>query len=163
MVRSHRPAPDRLRKLFDVNVFAPIDLIRSLLPLLRNGTKPAIVNIGSVLAFAAVPNKSEYCASKFALRGFSDSLRAELAHEGIDVISVHPNTTKSEFFDRLVEKTGEAATNPSPMSSRDVALRILHALERGKPEVVLTFRGKLMIFTKRFTPSLYRGLVRRFG
>ena len=56
-----------------------------------------------MLGHAAVPNKSEYCASKFALRGFSEALRAELAAKSIDVIWVAPSTTDSEFFDQLVE------------------------------------------------------------
>ncbi len=93
----------RLREIMEVNFFAPVELIRSLVPHLRAGRQPVICNIGSVLGHRAVPDKSEYCASKFALHGFSDSLRAELASDGIQVTLVSPSTTRSEFFESLIE------------------------------------------------------------
>ncbi|MCA9216452.1 MAG: SDR family NAD(P)-dependent oxidoreductase [Planctomycetales bacterium] len=155
--------PERLRRLFEVNVFAPIELVRCTLPLLRKGKTPAIVNVGSVLAHFAVPNKSEYCATKFALRGFTDSLRAEMKREGIDVISVHPNTTSSEFFDRLVEKKGKVAENPIQMPADVAARNILAAVSRGRAETVLSITGKLSVFTARLAPSIMRSIVRRFG
>ena len=90
----------------EVNFFAPAELIRAALPLLRAGRRPLIVNIGSVLGHVAVPHKSEYCASKFALHGLSDALRAELSREGIDLLLVSPSTTESEFADHVVETDG---------------------------------------------------------
>ena len=76
----------RLRHVMEVNFFAPLELIRIALPELRQGNQPVIVNVGSVLGHCAVPDKSEYCASKFALHGFSDALREELSSQGIDVL-----------------------------------------------------------------------------
>ncbi len=72
---------DRMRSVMEVNFFAPVELTRSLLPSLRRGRASVICNISSVLGHRAVPNKSEYCASKFALHGWSDALRAELAED----------------------------------------------------------------------------------
>ncbi len=111
---SRAPA-DRLRRVMEVNFFAPAELIRTALPLLRAGRRPLIVNIGSVLGHVAVPHKSEYCASKFALHGLSDALRAELSREGIDLLLVSPSTTESEFADHRVGDrwaTASAATGP---------------------------------------------------
>jgi len=90
---------DRLRHVMEVDFFAPVELTRHCLPWLRKGNRPAILNVGSVLAHRAVPNKSEYCAAKFAMRGWSESLRVELAKEGIDVLMLSPSTTRSEFFE----------------------------------------------------------------
>ena len=89
--------PQRLRTVMEVNFFAPAELIRAAMPLLRAGEQPMIVNIGSVLGHRAVPLKSEYCASKFALHGFSDAVRAELADQGIDLLMVSPSTTQRSF------------------------------------------------------------------
>ena len=89
----------RLRRIMEVNFFAPLELTRLAIPKLRHGNRPLIVNVASVLGHRAVPKKSEYCASKFALHGFSDSLRSELAPQGIDVLIVSPSTTDTEFFD----------------------------------------------------------------
>ena len=55
--------------------------------------------MASILGHRGIPHYSEYCASKFALVGFSESLRAELADQGIDVLIVSPGTTQSEFFE----------------------------------------------------------------
>src|SRR5690606_8389030 len=98
------------------NFFAPAELTRGALPLLRQGNSPLVTNIGSVLGHLAVPNKSEYCASKFALRGWTEALRLELAEFQIDVLLVSPSTTGSEFFERLIEgqATGRAARAMTP-------------------------------------------------
>ena len=69
--RLSRP-PQRLRQIMEVNFFAPAELTRHALPLLRCGERPIVVNIGSILGHCAVPGKSEYCASKFALHGWSE-------------------------------------------------------------------------------------------
>ncbi len=112
---------ERLRWVMEVNFFAPLELIRSAIPLLREGERPLIVNISSVLGHRAVPKKSEYCASKFALHGFSDALRAELAHDGIDVLLVSPSTTQSEFFDVVLDHESQSAQR--------------HALQMSAPRV----------------------------
>src|SRR5204862_1887651 len=115
----------RLRQVMEVNFFAPAEFVREALPHLKAGNRPIVVNIGSVLGHRAVPEKSEYCASKFALHGFSDALRAELAPLGIDVLLVSPSTTTSEFFaaaalagerEASASSSGESA---HPASHRD--------------------------------------------
>ena len=100
-----------LRQVMEVNFFAPVELIRKAMPLLRVGIQPIVVNISSVLGHRAVPEKSEYCASKFALHGFSDSLRAELGSE-VDVLLVSPSTTQSEFFAHAVENSSQRDWTP---------------------------------------------------
>jgi short-subunit dehydrogenase len=100
-------SPECLRQVMEVNFFAPVELIRALLPLLVAGRQPLIVNVGSILARRAIPRTSEYCASKFALHGFSEALRAELAPSGVDVLMVHPGTTETGFEQRLIENRGD--------------------------------------------------------
>ena len=94
---------ERLRKIFEVDFFAVTELTRIALPHLKHGKQPAICIVNSVLGHRAVPNKSEYCAAKFALRGWSEALRVELKSTGVDVVMVSPSTTRSEFFDSLVD------------------------------------------------------------
>ena len=64
-------SPDRLELLMKVNFIAPAELSRLAYPLLVKGEQPALMNIGSILGHRAVPWKSEYCASKFAIRGLT--------------------------------------------------------------------------------------------
>lgn len=151
----------RLRRVMEVNFFAPAELIRSGIEHLQRGRAPVIVNIGSVLGWAAVPEKSEYCASKFALRGLSDSLRMELQTEDISVLHVSPNTTSSEFFTHLIDSPAPSRSNPWSMSPEAVAARIIRAIERGRSESILTMQGKAMVWLNWWAPALLRRLMRR--
>lgn len=153
---------ERLRKIMDVNFFAPAELIRQAAPELKSSQDGVVVNIGSVLGHRAMPSKSEYCASKFAMHGLSDALRAELADE-IDVILVSPSTTKSEFFDQLLENDGSAAKNPYGMTPEQVASKTLSALRSGKHEVILSAGGKLLVWLDRLSPALAGWVAKRYG
>jgi len=155
---------DRLRRVMEVNFFAPAELIRGAVPLLEAGNRPMIVNVSSVLGHRAVPKKSEYCASKFALHGFSDSLRAELAVRGIDVLLLSPSTTATEFFDNVLEKTADLPWLAlGAMSAEAVARRTVKAIRRGRHEIILTPGGKLLVWFDRLCPPLVNRLVARFG
>ena len=64
-----------LRQVMEVNFFAGFELTRLALPLMRRGNKPMIANVSSILGKRGVPHYTEYCASKFAIEGFSEALR----------------------------------------------------------------------------------------
>jgi short-subunit dehydrogenase len=162
--------PDRLRRIMEVNLFAAAEFTREALPLLRGGRAPLIVNVGSVLGHVAVPGKSEYCASKFALHGLSDALRIELAREGIDVLLVSPSTTSSEFFERAEEKSGQSAGDKQrstrtrgAMSPEAVARQIVSAMQRGRREIILSAGGKLLVWLDRLCPPLTSWILKRWG
>ncbi|PQO45758.1 SDR family NAD(P)-dependent oxidoreductase [Blastopirellula marina] len=155
---------ERLRTVMEVNFFAPVELIRAALPALRQGRTPAICNISSILGHRAVPAKSEYCASKFAIHGFSDALRSELASEGIDVILVSPSTTESEFSSSVIEKMGrQPAKGKGAMTSAAVAKAAIKAVQSGKHEVILSLGGKGLVWLDRIAPTFADWLVTRFG
>lgn len=154
---------ERLRLIMEVNFFAPAELLRAALPLLRASDDGVVVNVGSVLGHCAVPKKSEYCASKFAMHGLNDSLRMELADEGVDVILANPSTTSSEFFDQAMRSDGKAAKNSNAMTPEEVAAKILLAVQRRKREVVLSFGGKALVWADRIAPGLVSLLLRKYG
>jgi short-subunit dehydrogenase len=157
-------APERVRRVFEVNFFAPVELTRCALPLLGRGRTPVIVNISSVLGHRAVPRKSEYCASKFALHGFSDALRAELASEGIGVLLVSPSTTRTEFFDRAQEEPGQIGLDLAKAASvAAVAKQTIRAIRRGRHEIILTPGGRLLVWLDRLCPTLTDWLVSRYA
>lgn len=157
-------SPERLRQLMEVNFFAPVELTRLFLPMLEKGRTPAICNISSVLAHRAVPGKSEYCASKFALHGFSDALRAELSSKGIDVILVSPSTTSSEFSSAVIEKKGNApAVGKFARTPHNIAVAALRAIRTGKHEIIPSKTGYAMVLLDRLWPSLADWAVAKFG
>jgi short-subunit dehydrogenase len=146
---------DRLRRVMEIDFFAPAELTRVCLPLLLRGNRPAILNIGSVLGHRAVPFKSEYCAAKFAMRGWSEAIRVELKRSGIDVLMVSPSTTRSEFFDSLLDTpTGTQSRSVGIMEPDAVAKIAIASLVRSKRERILSLGGKLLVWSGRWFPAL---------
>lgn len=154
---------ERLRRVMEVNFFAPVELIRLSIPLLKTGTKPLIVNVSSVLGHRAVPQKSEYCASKFALHGFSDALRAELVGEGIDVLLVSPSTTETEFFQKVAGDTQKPHGRFGAKSPAYVARATIRGIKAGRHEIILSTGGRLLVWLDRLCPPLADRLVAWWG
>jgi short-subunit dehydrogenase len=152
----------RLRQVFEVNFFAAAEFTREALPQLRQGKSPIIVNTGSVLGHFAVPGKSEYCASKFALHGLSDALRIELTRKGIDVLLVSPSTTSSEFFDVAIGEREASASRWGSMTSTAVARRIVRAIRLGRREIILSAGGNLLVWLDRLCPPLASWIISRW-
>ena len=154
----------RLRDLMEVNFIAPLELIRLLLPRLEKSKSPVIVNVGSVLGYIAVPGKSEYCATKFALRGFSDALRAEIAPRGIGVLHVAPSTTQTEFFDKASGQTGFIQFNRwNSTTAAAVARKTVRAIQCGNDEIIISLGGKALVWMQRLLPTVTREMVARIA
>ncbi|WP_433620862.1 SDR family NAD(P)-dependent oxidoreductase [Nocardia sp. CA-120079] len=94
--------------LLAVNLIAPIDLVRALLPVLRRNRTPHIVNVSSVFGLVAPARNVAYATSKFGIRGFTEGLRAELEPDGIGVTCVHPGGIKTNIA--LGARIGSAMT-----------------------------------------------------
>jgi short-subunit dehydrogenase len=157
-------APDRLRPIMETNFFAPVELTREALALLRAGREPIVVNISSVLGQRGCPHKSEYSASKFALRGFSEALRAEFAPLGIDVLVVTAGPTDTEFFKHLLDEHGELPWGEGkPVSPERVARATVRAIKSGRHEIIPSWRGWLLASANRFFPRLVDRAMARYG
>ena len=156
--------PGRLRPIMEVNFFAPVELTRDAIPLLRAGNQAIIVNIGSILGRRAVPHKSEYSASKFALHGFSEAVRPELAKLGIDVLVVAAGPTESEHFETLIEDKGDLPWgDPRRKPAADVAVEIVRAIEQNRREIVTGRRSRLWLLLNRLSPRLVDRIMARYG
>ncbi len=145
--------PQTLRTIFETNFFGLTETTRVFLPLLRQGTTPAIVNVSSVVGKRALPARSLYSSSKFAVAGFSEAIRAELAKDGIQVIVVNPGLTQTNFSKNMLEQKAKIQMDHlRGMTSEEVAVATLRAIEKGKNEVTLTLQGKLLLLVNRFFP-----------
>ncbi len=148
-------SPERLRKIMEVNLFGLTETTRAFLPLLKYGRDPAIVNISSIAGKRGIPARSEYSASKFAVQGFTEALRAEVAKDGIDVLLVCPGLTQTNFSKNMLEqKALMQMDHMRGMTAERVAIEIIRAIERGRREVCLTLSGRLLVFVSRFFPRL---------
>jgi short-subunit dehydrogenase len=145
--------PDVLRQIFEVNFFGLTETTRAFLPLLKQGVTPAIVNISSVVGKRALPARSLYSSSKFAVMGFSEAIRAELAKDGIDVLVVSPGLTQTNFSKNMLEQKAKMQLDHMRgMTSEEVAAATMNAVERGSLDVTLTLRGKMLVLVNRFAP-----------
>jgi short-subunit dehydrogenase len=155
--------PERVRRVMEVNFFALVEMTRLALPLLKEGKRPILVNVGSILGHRGVPYNSEYAASKFAVHGFSESVRAEWAASGIDVLVVSPGTTATEFFDKVIERKG-APTWPehTAVTAASVARQVVRAIRRGRHEIIPYRWGKVLCWLNRLSPRLVDRLMARY-
>ncbi len=139
----------------EVNFFGLTETTRVLLPLLMKGNRPAIVNISSIAGKRGIPARSEYSASKFAVQGFSEAIRAELAKDGIDVLLVCPGLTQTNFSKNMLEQKARLQMDHMRgMTASEVARATLRAIAHNRREVCLTLEGKLMVLVSRFLPRL---------
>ena len=148
-------SPEVLRSIMDTNFFGTVETTRAFLPILIEGKTPAVLNVSSILARRAIPGRSLYCASKFALEGWTQAVRAEFARFDIDVITVNPGLTQTNFSQNMLEKKAkQSLDHMRGMTSEDVAEATLNALAKGKKVVSLTLQGKALLFAARFLPFL---------
>ena len=113
---------DNIIKQFETNFFGIVRLIKLVLPSMRSHNSGIIVNVSSMVGRVAMPLNSIYVASKFALEGFSESIRYELKKFGIDVILIEPGIVRTRFFDNLQKHTISVPESPySAMLKRRLA------------------------------------------
>lgn len=121
------------QRQFDVNVFAPMALIRAVLPGMIERQRGTVVNISSVSGVMTTPFAGAYCASKAALNAASDALRMELKPLGIDVVTVQPGGIRSSFGDRAAEQVHLASDSPYQAIRSGVLSRANESQEGATP------------------------------
>lgn len=153
---------DVLRRVMEVNFFAPAELTRLAVPLLVRGRRPAVVNVASMCGRRGMPAWSEYSASKFALVGLTEALRGELARFDIDVLLVLPGLTRGGLGSNLLRSEGRARIDfDAGMPPGVVAAGTLEALRRNLTETVLGRDARWMLRAQRFLPRLVDRLLAR--
>ena len=153
--------PEELKRIFEVNFFGLIWCTQAALPYMIRQKHGRIVNISSVAGKRALPHISAYCASKFAVQAFSDSLRMETAEHGITVTVLCPPRVDTTFHDTpLMRQKGQRMNAPS-ISAEYVAAEIVRATRKGSREVVVSFYGKFFVFFHWLSPRLLDFIMKR--
>jgi NADP-dependent 3-hydroxy acid dehydrogenase YdfG len=113
------------KTMFDTNVLGTFLCTRAVLPQMKKQHAGHVVNVASLAGTAGTAGMSGYCATKFAVRGFSDSLFKEVRPNGIRVTCVMPGSVETNFNGK------EPGTTPNPhkMQPEDIAAAIVHAIE----------------------------------
>ncbi|KAM0750750.1 NAD(P)-binding protein [Meredithblackwellia eburnea MCA 4105] len=126
------PADTQLQ--FNTNVFGPLNTTRAFLPLFRKRRRGFIVNVSSMAGIEAGPGTGLYCASKFALEGLTESLRAEVAHLGINVVAVEPGLFRTSILDKSPSVKGKIEDYWHVTGPKQEQLEGNSGRQRGDPE-----------------------------
>ena len=139
--------------LFNVNTIAPIALVNAVLPHMLAKGRGQIVNLGSIFGSIGFPCFATYSASKFALRGFSEALRRELADTGIGVTYVAPRFTKTAFNRSVVTRMADAL-KMNQDEPEHVAANIVAAIENDGRDRYFGWPEKLFVRINSILPRL---------
>jgi NAD(P)-dependent dehydrogenase (short-subunit alcohol dehydrogenase family) len=151
--------------LFAINFWGVVRMTRAFLPLLKKSDDASLVNLSSIFGLISPPGQTAYSASKFAVRGFSNSLRHELEGSHVGVTVVHPGGVATSIADN--------ARVPKDMTPEEIARRkvqakkglrmppseageiIVKGIERRSPRVLVGNDAKLLSFVERLAPKSY--------
>lgn len=158
--------------LFEINFWGVVRMTRAFLPLLRKSDDARVVNLSSIYGIISPPAETAYSASKFAVRGFTHSLRHELAGSNVGVTVVHPGGVATSIAD--------SARVPKDMPPEEIARRralakkaltmppatageiIVKAIERRSARVLVGNDAKFLALLERLAPISYWKIFSRF-
>jgi len=155
--------------LIDINFWGVVRMTRAFLPLLRASNGAQLVNISSLFGLIAPPGQTAYCASKFAVRGFSESLRHELEGSSVGVTTVHPGgvataiarnarhalaQTETELIE--AHRRYEKLLTMPPEEAGEIIVR---AVEQRRPRIIVGSDARNASFVERLFPVTYWKLI----
>jgi len=159
--------------LMNINFWGVIYGTKVFLPILKQQEKAHIINISSVFGLVAPPGQSAYCASKFAVRGFTESLRHELDDTNISVSSVHPGGIKTNIANN--SRVGENADKnikkkvvnffdkASPTTAEQAADVIVSGIKRKNPRILIGSDARQINIIQRLFPVKYFSVMDKFS
>jgi short-subunit dehydrogenase len=160
--------------LMSINFTAVVHMTRAFLPVLEKAPNAQIVNLSSIFGIIAPPMQTAYCSSKYAVRGFSESLRHELEmkHSRVGITQVHPGGIKTGIADnakRPVDASPEEIKMAEEFSKRALKLspdicaaQIIAAIEQRQRRLIVGTDAKVMTLIQRLFPVGYWRLLRSF-
>jgi len=169
-VGNFRNTPaDSYEKVMDVNFYGVVRMSKAFLEQLIQ-TKGGLVNISSIFGIVGWPGQTHYCASKFGVRGFTESLSMEMAEHGVSVSCVHPggvktNVARNAVVDHL-DRPGVTKAmmddnfdKNTPTTAEEAAIIILDGTARRKQRIIVGPDAKFMQFWNRVFPVRYRKFI----
>lgn len=139
------------RRVMDVNFFGVLNGCQAFLPQLVENKHGAIVNISSTFGLVAALNNSDYCASKFAVRGYTETLAAEFHDSPITIHCVHPGGIKTRIGRNA--KTSEFAQKYLKTSPNAIAKHIIKSVKKNKVKIVHGHYSQLLWILSNFIPQ----------
>src|SRR5262245_34128588 len=152
------------RRMFDTNLFAVIQAMQLVAPVMQKQGSGAIINISSVAGYIAVPYMAAYGATKRALNAITRGARMELEKSGVRVINVCPGYIATDFAMNAVKgkeryRLGVAAR--TGITPDQVARAVLRAYQKNKREIVVPWKDRIFIALYQLAPGIVEGMMRR--
>ena len=157
--------PDKVRELMAVNVVAVIECAQAVLPAMVRQSSGHIINVASIAGLVGLPGSSLYCASKFAVNGFTDALRREVSRYGIHVTALCPGFVATDFSPRLrqiTEGRPDAQRLPGVMRPGYVADRIADLIRHPRRRLIIPPGWGMLAAAARAFPWLTDAVLNRF-
>ncbi len=153
------------RKIFEINYFGTIGLTKAVLPYFIKNKKGQIAVTSSVVGKFGSPVRTAYAASKHALHGFFDSLRAELYDENIGVTIICPGPINTAISENALTASGDKQNKKDEaiaggMNPEVLAKKYIKALKKNKREAWIGKKEVFAIYVKRFFPGLFARIIR---
>ncbi|MBT5200579.1 MAG: SDR family NAD(P)-dependent oxidoreductase [Thaumarchaeota archaeon] len=142
---------DEIESQMKTNYLGMVYCIKNFLPLMLEKKSGHIVNVASVAASFGLPGIASYCASKFAMLGFSEGLKHELKNSGVGITVVSPIMVKTNFFDHPSFET-MPKYSPTSLSSKTVANAILKASNSPRLEIIVPSAVRVAVWLKNTFP-----------
>jgi len=149
---------DELARTIDVNLRAPIVLMRLALPHIRDAGGGAIINVASLAGRTPVPGSAAYSASKFGLRAFTFSLAEEIRDAGIKLAVVSPGPISTQFILADIDKTSDLTFSQPMSTAEEVAQAILDLCGNKQRELVMPAMSGILTTVTYLMPWLGRTL-----
>lgn len=156
---------DEMRRLFELNVFAPLRLVQLAAPHLQRA-RGTVVMMSSIAGVVAAPRYGAYAASKFALEALSMAMRAELAEQGVRIVVIRPGPVDTPFRAnamRAERMVGYDAPDPKAQSAEAVARLTLRAVDRAKPITETSSFVRFASAAQRLAPAGLRLVMKRMA
>ena len=153
--------PDDAREMIETNYLGAFHCTQAVLPRMLARRSGTIVNVSSITGLMGFARMSAYCASKFALTGFTEALRDEVLGSGVRVALVCPGTTETEFFIKAKRDKMPGASRLMPgIAPERVARAVCDAAEDGRYRRILPVLATIYMRFKEFSPRFAHAMFR---
>jgi 3-oxoacyl-[acyl-carrier protein] reductase len=141
--------PGSIEAEVSLNLMGTYNITRAIAKRMVHQREGTIVNVSSLMGKIAAPTMATYSATKFALVGFTQALKVELAPDNVRVVALLPSLTDTDMVKEL-----KLFRFVQPMTTQQVALALIEGLRRGKEEICVGWQSHLALWCQRFAPWL---------
>jgi NAD(P)-dependent dehydrogenase (short-subunit alcohol dehydrogenase family) len=154
--RFEEQAIEDFRRVMEINFWGAVYGCKAAVPRMKAQPQGGvIINVSSILGKRGMPFETAYCASKFALAGFSEALRTEVMADGIDVSTIFPGAVESEIWDSAQNQTGMDLPDLMPkFPAKELARIIVQDARFPQPEIVMSLDAQAINLFNTLAPGM---------